>query len=161
MPVSVGFKGSCEKMAHRAWLIPSSEKIFRERRRLLLFLTQLEYLQKMFSLVKDIAKLLLDSPDWQPGAFQSYSPRCAGALPSCNITAETPKVVWGTGVSVLPAAPTFFSHNPPPSSAPRRVPGRHQRKVKLCCIQAFSCCALLHLSRIMRVCVLTHSLKNQ
>lgn len=72
--------------------------------------------------------------------------------------AETPKVVWGSGVSMLPTAPTFFSHNPPPSSTPQRVysESHHQSKVKLCCIQAFSRCALLHLSRIMHVCVLTH-----
>lgn len=53
MPISVDFKGSYEEMAHRAGLIPSSERTFSEQRRLFLFLTQLEYLQKMFTLVKE------------------------------------------------------------------------------------------------------------
>jgi len=53
MPISVDFKGSYEEMAHRAWFIPSSERIFREQGRLFLFLTQFEYLQEMFTLVKE------------------------------------------------------------------------------------------------------------
>lgn len=53
MPISVDVGGSSEETAHRAWLIPSSESVFREQRRLFLFLTQLEYVQKMFAVVKE------------------------------------------------------------------------------------------------------------
>lgn len=67
--------------------------------------------------------------------------------------AKDPKVVWSISDSMLPTAPSFFSHSPPPSVTPQRVHSESflQSKVKLCWIQAFSCCAFLGWFRIMRM----------
>lgn len=105
----------------------------------------------MFTLVKEHC---WPSP-WfsrQPGAFQSCCPQGAGAEPSWHSAGRGSRSCKGqcaANRSDLPAPSTTLPHS---SEGPL---SHHQSKVKHSCIQAFSCCALLCLPRIMRVYRLT------
>lgn len=116
MPISGGFKGWCEEVAHRDGLIPSEGRIFRVQRRLFLFLTQLEDLQKMFTLVKEHC---WPTPcfSWQAGAFQPRCPPGAGEGQPCPTAAAA---------ALQP---------------PQRVHGGPSGQRKHSCTQASSCCA--------------------
>lgn len=160
MPISVDFKGSNEEMAHRAWLILFSERIFGGQGWLFLFLTQLEYLQKMFTLVKEHC--------WATPWF-FWLTACSLSVISTSMCQCTfilqhsgQRLLKLCGASVLACYQLHlpFSHTIYlPLATPHRVHSKshYQSKVNLWCIQAFSKYVLLLIWRMMHVCVLTHS----